>query len=148
VLHIIAGARHRFHYERFRDRVNFLLDTPRVEIEDFVSDVRPAYERAGIVIAPLLASAGTNIKIMEAMAMGKAIVSTSSGVNGLDLEPGKDVILENDPVRMAEAILRLMQDSVYAKELGSRARRTVEERFGWDSIAESQKRLYQDLLKS
>ena len=91
MLHIIAGARHRFHYERFRDRVNFVLDAPRVEIEDFVSDVRPAYERNGIVIAPLLASAGTNIKILEAMAMAKAIVSTSSGVNGLDLEPGKDV---------------------------------------------------------
>ncbi len=148
VLHIIAGARHRFHYERFRDRVNFVLDAPRVEIEDFVSDVRPAYERNGIVIAPLLASAGTNIKILEAMAMARAIVSTSSGVNGLDLEPGKDVIIENDPARMAEAILRLMQDSAYAKELGSRARRTVEERFGWDSVAESQRRLYQDLLKS
>jgi GT2 family glycosyltransferase len=147
-LHIIAGARHRFHYERFRDRVNFSLDTPGVEIEDFVSDVRPAYERSGIVIAPLLASAGTNIKIMEAMAMGKAIVSTSSGINGLDLEPGKDAIVENDPARMAAAILRLMQDPDLSKELGRQARRTVENRFGWDSIAASQRLFYYELLRS
>jgi len=45
-------------------------------VEGFVADVRPAYERASVVIAPLVASAGTNIKILEAMAMGKAIVST------------------------------------------------------------------------
>ena len=55
-------------------------------IDGFVADVRPAYRQAAIVIAPLLASAGTNIKIMEAMAMGKAIVSTTGGVNGLDLD--------------------------------------------------------------
>ena len=148
VLHIIAGARHRFHYERFRDQLSFELNTPRVEIEDFVSDVRPAYERAGIVIAPLLASAGTNIKIMEAMAMGKGIVSTSSGINGLDVEPGKDALIEDNPARMAEAILRLMQDSALLKELGQQARRTVEDRFGWDSIAESQQHLYHELLRS
>ena len=49
----------------------------------------PAYERAAVVVAPLVASAGTNIKILEAMAMGKAIVSTPAGVNGLDLAPGE-----------------------------------------------------------
>ena len=69
--------------------MNFVLNAPRVEIEDFVNDVRPAYERNGIVIAPLLASAGTNIKILEAMAMARAIVSTSSGVNGLDSSPAR-----------------------------------------------------------
>ena len=50
---------------------------PGIELEGFVADVRPAYARAAIVIAPLLASAGTNIKILEAMAMGKPIVATA-----------------------------------------------------------------------
>ena len=63
-----------------------------VEVEGFVADVRPAYGRAGMVIAPLLASAGTNVKILEAMAMGKAVVSTPGGVNGLDLVDGRDVV--------------------------------------------------------
>ena len=79
-LHVIAGQRH----ERFWD-----LQHPSVEVEGFVSDVRPAYRAAALVIAPLVASAGTNIKIMEAMAMGKAIVSTEAGIHGLDLERGE-----------------------------------------------------------
>jgi glycosyltransferase involved in cell wall biosynthesis len=147
-LHIIAGSRHHFHYERFQDRVSFALDTPGVTIEDFVPDVRPAYQRAAVVIAPLLASAGTNIKIMEAMAMGKAIVSTTGGVNGLDLLPGKDAIIENDPQKIAAAIIELLQNPEQRRALGRHARATVEQRFNWDRIAESQRLMYQDLLKS
>jgi GT2 family glycosyltransferase/glycosyltransferase involved in cell wall biosynthesis len=98
-LHVIAGQRH----ERFWD-----LKHPGVEVEGFVSDVRPAYRRATLVIAPLIASAGTNIKIMEAMAMGKAIVSTEAGVHGIELERGKDLVVANSAEEMAEAILRLL----------------------------------------
>ncbi len=147
-LHIIAGSRHNFHYDRFRDRVGFTLETPGVVIEDFVADVRPAYRQAAIVIAPLLASAGTNIKIMEAMAMGKAIVSTTGGVNGLDLTSGHDVIIENDPARMAASIEELFANPVRRQELGRRARATVQERFNWDRIAEAQRTMYQDLIRS
>jgi glycosyltransferase involved in cell wall biosynthesis/GT2 family glycosyltransferase len=147
-LHIIAGGRHRFHYERFRDRLSFSLDTPGVLIDDFVADVRPAYERAAVVIAPLLVSAGTNIKIMEAMAMGKAIISTTGGVNGLDLRSGYDVIVENDPERMADEIAALLEDPDRRRELGRQARATVEERFNWDRIAATQRQMYQDLLRS
>ena len=148
VLHIIAGSRHQFHYERFRDRIRFSLDTPGVSIEDFVADVRPAYQQAAIVVAPLLASAGTNIKIMEAMAMGKAIVSTTGGVNGLDLSAGIDVLVENDPVRMAAAITSLFEAPEKRDALGRQARVTVERRFSWDAIAESQAQMYRDLIKS
>ena len=147
-LHIIAGSRHRFHYDRFRDRISFALEIPGVQIEDFVADVRPAYRRAAIVIAPLLASAGTNIKIMEAMAMGKAVVSTTGGVNGLDLTAGHDVMVENDPARMAASIGELFVDYARRQELGRQARATVEKRFNWDRIADAQKAMYQDLIRS
>ena len=80
-LHLIAGARHEYHLGRSQVRLD--LDRPGIEVEGFVSDVRAAYARAAVVIAPLRASAGTNIKILEAMAMGKPIVSTRAGVNGL-----------------------------------------------------------------
>jgi glycosyltransferase involved in cell wall biosynthesis len=142
-LHVIAGSRHRFYYGRSRDRLSFSLDTAGLEVEDFVSDVRPAYERASVVIAPLLASAGTNIKIMEAMAMGKAIVSTSSGVNGLpELEPGVDIIVENDAEAMATAILSLLTDPVRRREIERRARTTAERVYDWDAIAAKQRAMY------
>jgi len=136
-LHVIAGQRH----ERFWD-----LRHERVEVEGFVADVRPAYERASIVIAPLVASAGTNIKILEAMAMGKAIVSTPAGINGLDLESGADVIVVTEPEEMAQAISRLLSAPDERKAIERRARQTAEARYGWDAIAEEQKRLYMSLI--
>jgi glycosyltransferase involved in cell wall biosynthesis len=146
VMHVIAGSRHRSHYDRFRDRIGFSLDTPGLIVEDFVADVRPAYEQATVVIAPLLASAGTNIKIMEAMAMGKPIVSTTAGVNGLDLTAGQDVLVENDAQAMASAILQLLKDVEARESLGRSARTTVEERFDWDRIAETQAQMYRQLV--
>jgi glycosyltransferase involved in cell wall biosynthesis len=144
-LHIIAGARHQYYLDRYRDRVQPDLAQRGVEIEDFVADVRPAYQRATVVVAPLLASAGTNIKIMEAMAMGKAIVSTPAGINGLDLNPGVDVAIANTGGDMARAILDLLADPARRQAMEREARLTVERAFGWDVIAERQKQMYEEL---
>ena len=135
-LHVIAGMRH----ERFWD-----LRQRGIEVEGFVADVRPAYRRATLVVAPLVASAGTNIKIMEAMAMGKAIVSTESGIHGLELEHGKDVVVANSGVAMADAIARLLDHPEERVALERRARDTAERLYDWDAIAELQKVLYEGL---
>jgi GT2 family glycosyltransferase/glycosyltransferase involved in cell wall biosynthesis len=135
-LHVIAGPEH----ERFWD-----LRHAGVEVQGFVADVRPAYRRAAVVIAPLVASAGTNVKILEAMAMGKAIVSTEAGIHGLTLERGRDLIVTNDPAAMAAAIARLLEDRAARAELERRARLTVEQRYGWDAIAREQRALYEGL---
>jgi len=147
-LHIIAGARHQYFLDRYRDRVQPNLLQRGIEIEDFVADVRPAYERATIVIAPLLASAGTNIKIMEAMAMGKAIVSTTAGINGLDLDVAKDVIVADTGAAMAQAILDLFADPERRASIERQARSTVERRFDWELIAGQQKHLYESLAQN
>ena len=144
-LHIIAGARHEYYLDYYRDRVSVDLARPGVDVEGFVSDVRGAYERAALVIAPLLASAGTNIKILEAMAMGRAIVSTPSGVNGLDLEPGTDFELAQTAEEMAAAIEKLLDDPGQRRRLETAARQRVEREFGWDGIARRQARLYSEL---
>ncbi len=145
-LHIIAGARPDFFLERYRDRVTLNLNQPGIELEGFVSDVRPAYERAAVVVAPLIASAGTNIKILEAMAMGKVVVSTPAGVNGLDLSPGEDFILAPNAAVMAEAIEGVLAEPAKRQRLGAAARRRVEREFGWDQIARRQADLYRELM--
>jgi glycosyltransferase involved in cell wall biosynthesis len=145
-LHIIAGARHQYYLDRYHDRVEPELLQPGIEIEDFVADVRPAYERATLVVAPLVASAGTNIKIMEAMAMGKAIVSTPAGINGLDLNPGSDVLVANTGTEMARAILDLLRDPARRQAIEREARFTVECKFDWDVIARRQRQLYEELV--
>ena len=136
-LHIIAGQRH----ERFWD-----LHQEGVEVEGFVSDVRPAYERATLVIAPLVASAGTNIKVLEAMAMGKAVVSTEAGIHGLDLERGKDAVVADAPEALVQAITQLLDSPETRRAMEFQARCTVELRDGWDAIAQEQLRLYKSLL--
>ena len=146
-LHIIAGARQHYFQELHGSRVRLPLDQPGIEVEGFVSDVRPAYRRASIVIAPLLASAGTNIKIMEAMAMGKAIVSTPGGVNGLDVRPGEDLVVAATAQEFAAAIVRLSQDAGERKRLELAARRTAEQKYGWDAIALRQAELYESLRR-
>ena len=145
-LHVIAGARPDYYRAFYRDRVAVNLEQAGIELEGFVSDVRPAYRQAEIVIAPLLASAGTNIKILEAMAMGKAIVSTPAGVHGLDLRPGQDVVVVETAAEMAEAIRSLMANREHVVQLGRAARATVQERYSWDHIAGEQRRMYQLLM--
>jgi glycosyltransferase involved in cell wall biosynthesis len=136
-VHVIAGRRHEVFWD---------LRHPKVEVEGFVSDVRPAYARAALVIAPLVASAGTNIKIMEAMAMGKAIVSTEAGIHGLDLERGKDVMVADSAEEMAGAIARLLDHPEERLGMERHARETAERVYGWDAIAEKQADLYRSLL--
>jgi glycosyltransferase involved in cell wall biosynthesis len=145
-LHIIAGARHQYYLDRYRDRVQPDLAQHGIEIDDFVADVRPAYQRATLVVAPLVASAGTNIKIMEAMAMGKAVVSTPAGINGLDLNPGVDVMLANTGAEMARGILDLLENPARRQAMEREARLTVEQSFDWDVIAQRQKQLYEELM--
>jgi GT2 family glycosyltransferase/glycosyltransferase involved in cell wall biosynthesis len=144
-LHIIAGVRHEYFLGRYADHVRLDMRHPGLEVEGFVSDVRPAYQRATLVIAPLVASAGTNIKILEAMAMGKAVVSTPAGVNGLDLAPGEDFVLANDALEMVEAIEDLLGDPAKRARLESAARRRVEVDFDWDVIARMQAELYRKM---
>jgi GT2 family glycosyltransferase len=134
-LHVIAGQRH----QRFWDLLH-----PGVEVEGFVSDVRPAYRRAALVIAPLVASAGTNVKVLEAMAMGKAIVSTEAGIHGLDVRA--DVALAHSAEEMARAITELLDSPGRRRGLEERARGTAERLYGWDAIATVQKKMYEGLL--
>ena len=145
-LHIIAGSRHEYFMELYRSRVQLDLSLPGVEVEDFVIDVRPAYRKATVVIAPLIASAGTNIKIMEAMAMAKAVVATPAGINGLDLTDGEDVLVASTGVAMADAIRVLLKDPVKRNAMEQQARKTVEANYSWDSIALSQRELYRKLI--
>jgi GT2 family glycosyltransferase/glycosyltransferase involved in cell wall biosynthesis len=140
-LHVIAGARHEYYLDYFRNRVELPLAQPNIELEGFVEDVRGAYRRASIVLAPLTASAGTNIKVLEAMAMGKAVVSTPAGVNGLDLAPGRDFVLAGSAEEFADAIAALLADAARRISFEQAARQTAL-RYDWRGIAARQSDLY------
>jgi len=146
-LHIIAGANYEYFLDYQSRHVQLHLDLAGIELEGFVADVRPAYERAAIVVAPLVASAGTNLKILEAMACGRPVVSTLAGVNGLDLVPGRDFILVHTGAEMADAIARLFASPGECRRLAEAGRCRVEESYGWGEIARKQTEMYRDLAR-
>jgi glycosyltransferase involved in cell wall biosynthesis len=112
----------------------------------FVEDVRPLYHQTNLVLVPTLQSAGTNLKVLEAMAMHRAILSTPSGCQGIGLEHGRDVWIEHGSEAFARACVRLLQAPEERSRLASAARTLAEQRFGWDCIAEEQKRLWNQML--
>ena len=136
-LHIISGRDPHLY-------TKLDLSGPDFELEAFVPDVRPAYEQAALVLAPLVASAGTNIKVLEAMAMSRVIIGTDAGFHGLPLRPEADCLLANTGAEMAAAINRASADSDLRHRIASAARATAET-FDWATIAELQSAVYQDL---
>ena len=80
------------------------------------------------------------------MAMGKAVVSTPAGVNGLDLTPGEDFVLVRTPREMADAIERLLADPADRARIETAARARVERDYSWDTIARAQSALYRELM--
>jgi len=146
VLHVIAGRNPEVYLDRYKDHARPDLTQPGIELEAFVADVRPAYQKASIVVAPLLASAGTNIKIMEAMAMGKAIVSTPGGINGLELEVGKVVRVASTGPEMAAEIIDITKHYMKRINLQRAARHAAERDFDWDVIARRQGEIYRGMI--
>ncbi len=100
-----------------------------------VEDVRPYMERAAVYVIPLRIGGGTRLKVYEAMAMGKPIVSTTIGAEGLPVRDGVDLLLADEPQEFAAAVVRMFSDATLARELGERAAATARERFGWNRVA-------------
>ena len=110
---------------------------PSIVVTGRVDDVRPYIEEAAVYIVPLRIGGGTRLKIFEAMAMEKPIVSTSIGAEGLPVSDGGDILLADTPELFADAVIRLIEQDGLASEIGKRAAIKVREQFGWDTVAES-----------
>jgi sugar transferase (PEP-CTERM/EpsH1 system associated) len=110
---------------------------PRVVVTGRVEDVRPYMERAAAYIVPIRVGGGTRLKIYEAMAMEKAVVSTRVGAEGLPVRDGEELLLADSPEEFAAAVVRVLTDERLAKSLGERAAAAVRENFGWGRVASS-----------
>ncbi len=116
-----------------------------VIITGLVDDVRPYLERARAVIVPLRIGGGTRLKILEAMAMGKAVVSTTIGAEGIDVADGEDILLADTDEAFANQVSRLLDDAALASRLGSAARRLVENCYDWRTSAHKLESFYERL---
>jgi glycosyltransferase involved in cell wall biosynthesis len=132
----VAGPDHERYWRQFGRKDDVRGLDPRIEVHGFVEDLRPLYARASVVAVPLEVSAGTNIKVLEAMACGKAIVTTPVGCAGLGLQDEYHVAIRQDWGEFAEAIGEILSERELRRGLGERARRAVENRFSWTAIAD------------
>jgi len=106
-----------------------------VELVGEVKDVRPYLASAGIVVVPLRIGGGSRLKILEALAAGKAVVATSIGAEGLELTPGEHFQLADSPSEFAQQTASLISSEEQRRRLGENGRRLVIDRYGWDGIA-------------
>lgn len=100
-----------------------------------VDDVRPSIAEGAVYVVPLRAGSGTRLKIFEALAMGKAVVSTTVGAEGLALEPGRHFVPADDPAAFADAVVRLLRDPGRRSALGQAGRSLVEGYYSWPTVA-------------
>jgi polysaccharide biosynthesis protein PslH len=106
-----------------------------VEVTGTVADVRDHVARASVYVVPLRIGGGTRLKIFEALAMGKAVVSTSIGAEGLPLVDGEHFVRADDPDAFARAVVSLLRAPERRRALGEAGRRLVEERYSWTQVA-------------
>lgn len=105
-----------------------------VHVTGSVESVTPYVEEAAVIAVPLRVGGGTRLKILEALASAKGVVSTSVGAEGLSVEHGKHLVLADDPDSFADAVVRMIQDPELASRLGRQGRRRVEDLYDWSSI--------------
>jgi glycosyltransferase involved in cell wall biosynthesis len=108
-----------------------------IHVTGSVEDVRPFIAESPVYVVPIRIGGGTRIKIFEAMAMGKAVVSTSVGAEGLPVTHGKDILLADTPEEFAAQTVRLLHDKSARDALGASARRLVEENYSWAAVVGS-----------
>ncbi len=100
-----------------------------------VDDVRPYLANAAVAVVPLRLGSGTRLKILEALAARRPVVSTTLGAEGLDLAPGRDLLLADTPDAFADAVVSLLAQPAHARELADHGRDTVRHCYGWDDSA-------------
>jgi glycosyltransferase involved in cell wall biosynthesis len=125
-------------------RLAALAENPGVTLTGFVEDVRPYIAAASVYVVPLLTGGGTRLKVLEALAMGKAIVSTSLGSEGIPVEDGRELLLADEPHSFAQRVLSLLADEPRRRELGAMGRAFAVNRFDWKTVAAPLQELYDE----
>ena len=129
-------------------RVQKLAEREGVVVTGRVPEIKPYFAEATVFVVPLRIGSGTRLKILEALAMGKAIVSTTVGAEGLDLKDGEEIFIADEPAIFADAVTRLLTDASLRRRIGENGRARVEQDYDWRSIGEKLHTLYESLIKT
>ena len=117
-----------------------------VRVTGRVEDVVPYYQQSTVCVVPLRAGGGTRLKILEAMALGRPVVSTTIGCEGLDVVDGEHLFIADTPEQFAQKTVRLLLDRHLSQYMCANARRLVEAHYGWDRIARRLTDVYDEMV--
>jgi sugar transferase (PEP-CTERM/EpsH1 system associated) len=139
----IPGARFKVVGRNPHPRLHHLKGLPGITITGYVNDIRPYIAEAAVYVVPLRVGGGTRLKVLEAMSMSKAIVSTSMGCEGIDITPEQDLLIADEPLFFAKKVVELAKDRERRRELGLAARLLVEARYDWQHITSLMEQVYE-----
>ncbi len=128
--------------------VRALERIPGVTVTGAVGDTRPYVSRAAVTVVPIRAGSGTRLKILEALALGRAVVSTTAGCEGIDVVDGEHLLIADEPGRFARQVDRLLGDVAERARLGAAGRRLVEAKYGWDAAVATVERVYRAVART
>jgi len=123
------------------------LSSDSVVVTGYVEDLRKYLAMCDVFIVPLRAGSGTRLKILEAMAMRKPVVSTSIGTEGIGAVPDRDAIIADTPEEFAEEVIKLLKNKKLRARIGSNGRKLVETKYTWEPIAKKLSQVYQKTVE-
>jgi glycosyltransferase involved in cell wall biosynthesis len=128
------------------EEINRLGDQAGITVAGYVPSVDPYYEKTSIVVVPLLNGAGTRIKILEAMAFQRPVVSTSIGAEGLEVTDGKDILIADEPNEFAQKCIKLLKSPDKRRSLVSNAYRLVKEKYDLPVFYQAMDKIFETIM--
>lgn len=123
----------------------YLTDNSIEFVQDKETPASEFLSQGDIFIAPMRVASGTNIKVLEAMAAGLPVVTTSVGIEGIEATT-KEVIVQDNPQKFADEVIKLLKDKARSQQLGKAGRELVEKRYDWEKIGEKLNRVYREQI--
>lgn len=121
------------------------LSSQVIKIDQSVEDIRKAYLNSDVLLAPIKGSGGTRFKILEAMASGIPVVTTSIGIEGIDAENEKEVLVRDSSDQLANAVIKLLKDRFFYRDLTTRARELSKRKYNWENIGAKLDKIYEEV---
>jgi glycosyltransferase involved in cell wall biosynthesis len=121
-------------------------ENKRIQFAGYVDDVRPYVDSAAVFIAPIRSGSGTKVKILNAMAQAKPVVTTPVGAEGIEAVHDEEILIANDEHEFAKKTIFLLQNPQRAHEIGLRARRVIENVYDWKTVAATMNDIYEKVV--
>ena len=144
ILHELPNAKLKIVGFSPTNKIRGYAKEPSIEVMGGIDDIRDAFATAHVLLAPIRSGKGTRYKVLEAMITGTPVVATTLAVEGLDLEDGKNVLINDTSIALASATVKLLKDFALQQKLGSAGQKIVRQGYSWDTIAESLDKVYKE----